>query len=155
MLRRPRPILNVASIGSCNKCASSVRVIWLASWLANDIYMQFNSTFRPAFWLRNPHAQTILAAKLRPQPKLLTSRERLELADGDFLDLAWLPEHGLTADAPLVLVLHGLNGSLESNYVRGLLRAVAAGNGRGLMLHFRGSAKPNRLPNSYHSGETG
>src|SRR5699024_1414514 len=103
----------------------------------------------------NPHAQTILAAKLRPQPKLLTSRERLELADGDFLDLAWLPEHGLTADAPLVLVLHGLNGSLESNYVRGLLRAVAAGNGRGLMLHFRGSAKPNRLPNSYHSGETG
>lgn len=114
-----------------------------------------DSSFRPVFWLKSPHAQTIFASKLRPSPKLTVEAERLELDDGDFLDLSWLPEQGHKTDAPVVVVLHGLNGGLESKYARGLLRQVAAHNGRGVLLHFRGADKPNRLPCSYHSGETG
>jgi hypothetical protein len=55
-----------------------------------------------------------------------------------------------------VLVLHGLEGSLESHYAAGLLNALAtAGYNAGLM-YFRGrSGEPNRLPRGYHSGETG
>lgn len=113
------------------------------------------SEFEPAPWLRNPHAQTVFASKFRPSPPLTVVPERLELDDGDFLDLSWLPERDLPADAPVVIVLHGLNGGLESRYARGLLRQVDAHAGRGLLLHFRGADKPNRLPNSYHSGETG
>jgi len=113
------------------------------------------SDFRPAFWLRGGHGQTIFAAKLRLRPELTVNPERLELDDGDFLDLSWLPEQGLPANAPVVIVLHGLNGGLDSNYARGLLRRIAAGGARGLLLHFRGADKPNRLPRSYHSGETG
>lgn len=113
------------------------------------------SEFEPAFWLRNPHAQTVFASKLRPQPPLAVERERIELDDGDFLDLSWLPERGLDDDAPIVIVLHGLNGSLESKYARGLLREVDAHGARGVLMHFRGAAEPNRLPRSYHSGETG
>src|SRR5699024_10504455 len=54
-----------------------------------------------------------------------------------------------------VVVLHGLGGSLASKYVRGILCAVGASHGRGVLMHFRGAAKPNRLARSYHSGETG
>src|SRR5699024_6012923 len=107
------------------------------------------------FWLRNAHAQTVFAAKLRPSPALSVVPERLELDDGDFLDLSWLPEHGQRDDAPVVIVLHGLNGNLQSRYARGLLRRLVVRGVRGVLLHFRGASKPNRLPRSYHSGETG
>jgi len=117
--------------------------------------MLVDSEFQPAFWLRNAHAQTVFASKLRPSPPLQIERERLELDDGDFLDLSWLPERGLDADAPIVIVLHGLNGTLESKYARGLLRQVDAHGARGVLMHFRGSLEPNRLPRGYHSGETG
>lgn len=116
--------------------------------------MLIKSDFKPAFWLRGPHAQTLFASQARPMPRLTTQPERLELADGDFLDLAWLPEADLPAEAPLVVVLHGLNGSLESKYARGLLQQVQAHGARGVLLHFRGAARPNRLPHNYHSGET-
>ena len=116
--------------------------------------MLTRSDFEPAFWLRNAHAQTVFASKVRPSPALEVERERLELDDGDFLDLSWLPERGLDADAPIVIVLHGLNGSLESKYARGLLRQADAHGARGVLMHFRGAAEPNRLARSYHSGET-
>jgi len=117
--------------------------------------MLIESEFKPAVWLRNAHAQTVFASKMRPSPPLVVEPERMELDDGDFLDLSWLPECGLGADAPIVIVLHGLNGSLESKYARGLMRQAHARGGRAVLLHFRGAAEPNRLPRSYHSGETG
>jgi predicted alpha/beta-fold hydrolase len=117
--------------------------------------MLTTSEFKPAFWLRNPHAQTLFASQARKSPPLTVAREQLELDDGDFLDLSWLPESDQADNAPLVVVLHGLAGSLESKYARGLLRQVAAHGGRGLLMHFRGASRPNRLERSYHSGETG
>ncbi|RJS91875.1 hydrolase [Salinisphaera sp. Q1T1-3] len=116
--------------------------------------MLTTSQFKPAFWLTNPHAQTLFASQARPMPALEVERERVELDDGDFLDLSWLPDPGLSDDAPIVVALHGLNGSLESKYARGLLRQCAAHGARGVLMHFRGAAEPNRLARSYHSGET-
>ncbi|MGH7310415.1 MAG: hydrolase, partial [Candidatus Rokuibacteriota bacterium] len=79
-------------------------------------------------------------------------RERLEMADGDFVDLDWLEGR---PEAPLVVVLHGLEGSVRSHYVVGLLREAAARGWRGVLLNFRScSGEPNRLPRFYHSGET-
>lgn len=88
---------------------------------------------------------------MRHRPQVALRRERLELPDGDFVDLDWTArEHG-----PVVIVLHGLEGSSNSKYVRGLLRAIDAAGWRGVVLHFRGcSGEPNRLARSYHSGET-
>ena len=56
----------------------------------------------------------------------------------------------------VVLVLHGLEGSLESHYTGGLLTALARdGYNAGLMYFRNCSEEPNRLARSYHSGETG
>ena len=55
-----------------------------------------------------------------------------------------------------VLILHGLEGSLESHYAAGLLACLAAHGFTAGLLYFRGrSGEPNRLARSYHSGETG
>lgn len=109
------------------------------------------SGFRPAWWLSRPHAQTLWAALARRSPPVSISRERVDLPDGDFIDLDWSGESG-----PVVLVLHGLQGSSRSSHVRGLLHALVRCGFRAVVMHFRGcSGEPNRLLRTYHSGETG
>jgi predicted alpha/beta-fold hydrolase len=52
-------------------------------------------------------------------------------------------------------VLHGLEGSCRSHYVRGLLTLARAAGWRAVALNFRScSGEPNRLPRFYHSGDT-
>jgi hypothetical protein len=82
-------------------------------------------------------------------------RERVVTPDGDFIDLDWLA--GVSAPgAPLLLVLHGLEGSGRSHYAAGLLREAGARGWRAAVLNFRScSGEMNRLPRFYHSGETG
>jgi len=110
--------------------------------------------FRPAWWLRGPHAQTIWGSLCRPAPRPQFHRQRLELPDGDFLDLDWGP--GVAPERPLVVMLHGLEGSARSSYVRGLTAALQRAGMQALLMHFRGcGGRPNRLPRTYHSGETG
>lgn len=109
------------------------------------------SDFRAPWWLKLAHLQTIFPTLLRRGPGIALLRERLELDDGDFLDLDWTPG----ADGPIVLVLHGLEGSSDSPYARGMLGAAHAHGWRGVVMHYRGcSGEPNRLPRSYHSGDT-
>lgn len=109
------------------------------------------SGFRPAWWLRGGHAQTVWPNLLRRRVPVAVRRERVVLPDGDFVDIDWAGGRG-----PVVIVLHGLAGSSESHYAGGLLRAVAARGWRGALMHFRGcSGEPNRLTRSYHAGDTG
>jgi hypothetical protein len=77
---------------------------------------------------------------------------RLELDDGDFLDLCWPRDH----DGPVVLIVHGLEGNLQSHYAAGTIAALQASGFQPLFMHLRGcSGTPNRLDRSYHSGDTG
>jgi uncharacterized protein len=109
------------------------------------------SSFQPPWWLRDGHAQTIAAALLRRRAELRWTRDRLELEDGDFLDLDWLrPGHPRVA-----ILLHGLEGSASAGYVRGMAAALAEDGWDVLAWSFRGcGGEPNRLPRFYHSGET-
>lgn len=113
------------------------------------------SDFRPAWWARGAHAQTLWPFLFRRKPSLPLRWERLELPDGDFLDLAWHSQTELPRQ-PLCVLLHGLEGSCRSHYLPGLMQTLAAAGWRVVVMHFRGcSGAVNRLPRSYHSGETG
>ena len=80
-------------------------------------------------------------------------RERVATSDGDFVDLDWADS--ARADAPLVLLLHGLEGSSSSHYVVGLARQALARGWRAVTLNFRScSGELNRLRPFYHSGHT-
>ena len=110
--------------------------------------------FRPAWWLPGPHLQTLWPVLFRRRGRPRLVRERLELPDGDFLDLDWNGPD--TPGAPLALLLHGLEGSSASPYAWGLLAAFLRRGWPAAVMHFRGcSGEPNRLARSYHSGETG
>ncbi len=111
-----------------------------------------HKSFKPAWWLPGPHLQTLGATLIRRKIKLDIQSERLELPEGDFVDLSWVGQN----KGPIVCVLHGLNGSVESSYAQGILQAISKRGWRAVLMHFRGcSGVPNRLARSYHAGETG
>lgn len=111
------------------------------------------SEFRAPAWLPSPHAQTIAGRVLRrPDPPAFT-RERWITPDDDFLDLDFAPPVG--ADAPIVLLLHGLEGSAQRGYAINTYGALAKHGVASVGLNFRScSGEPNRTARFYHSGET-
>jgi uncharacterized protein len=110
------------------------------------------SRFSAPWWLRNGHTQTILPALVTRTSPEKFERERLELADGDFLDLDWLR----SGHARLAILTHGLEGSSRADYICGFAAALAAAGWDVLAWNFRGcSGEPNRLLRYYHAGDTG
>lgn len=110
--------------------------------------------FTASPWVRNPHYQTLLGTLMDRSQRIPLQRERVPLADGDFIDLDWLlAPQGL---GPTVLILHGLEGSSRSPYIHRFLAACQTRQWPAVVMHFRGcSGEPNRLARGYHGGETG
>ncbi|MFO1314605.1 MAG: alpha/beta fold hydrolase [Burkholderiales bacterium] len=105
-------------------------------------------------WLPGGHAQTIYPYFL-PRPAVAYRRERIATHDGDFWDVDWLADRpGVAADAPLVVLFHGLEGGAGSHYALHLMALLAAHGWRGVVPHFRGcGGAPNTRPRAYHSGD--
>ena len=114
--------------------------------------MKKNVSFKPAWWLNNAHLQTIYPALFRRTIALSDVwRERLETPDKDFIDLDWCG----TGQKPLVILLHGLAGSSDSGYIKGLQKILQDQGYRSVALNFRGcSGQSNNLARCYHSGDT-
>ncbi len=114
------------------------------------------SSFKSAWWLPNSHLQTLWSALFRRIPDLKLNNLSLTLDDGDFIDLGVSQNiAGQTNDRPIVLILHGLEGSLLSPYAKPLIKTLQEQGYGVYFMHFRGcSGEPNALARSYHSGET-
>lgn len=109
--------------------------------------------FKTAWLFRNPHFQTIWPALFRYVPKPAYTRERIELRDGDFIDIDWCGSS--KSNTPVVLLFHGLEGSSDSPYIRGMVNSLLDLGYRCAAINFRGcSGDLNRLQRSYHSGAT-
>jgi uncharacterized protein len=110
-----------------------------------------NSDYRAPWWLPGGHLQTIVPSLFRRVPVVTAERERLELEDGDFLDLAW---SGKTSKR-LAILSHGLEGNCDAAYIQGMARALVREGYDALAWNFRGcGTEPNRLLSFYHSGAT-
>lgn len=109
------------------------------------------STYRSPAYLPGAHLQTIFPTIFRRVAHVTKHQERLELADGDFLDLEW---SGKLAKR-LVILCHGLEGKPRATYVQGMARALTKRGYDVLAWAYRGcGAETNRLPAFYHSGKT-
>jgi len=109
------------------------------------------SEFKPLCYLSNRHLQTILANIIHPAFPAVT-KQRLELEDGDFIDLLWSE----TRAPQTLLILHGLEGSIHSAYAKRILNYCNHQKIAAVFMHFRGcGGELNRKLRGYHSGETG
>lgn len=108
--------------------------------------------FAPPRWLADRHLQTLWRSSIRRPPAADFVDEKLATPDGDFLDLLVLRGE---PDSPVVLLLHGLEGSARSNYVRGAAARFAARGWTVVACEHRGcGARPDRAPRLYHAGDT-
>ncbi|OOZ80173.1 alpha/beta hydrolase [Solemya velum gill symbiont] len=107
------------------------------------------SQFRPTWWLKSPHLQTFWPVFFARQ-RFEGRKERFDLPDGDFVDLVWGE-----GDGPLVMVVHGLEGSIDSHYAAAMMNSLQMSGYSAVFMHLRGcSGEPNRFDRAYHSGDT-
>ncbi|MEH6764365.1 MAG: alpha/beta fold hydrolase [Aequorivita antarctica] len=111
------------------------------------------SNYKPLFPFKNGHFSTIYSAKLRPSPNLVQQRERLQLPDGDFMDIDWS-----FADKPsqkVAILLHGLEGNAQRTYMKGQARILNQNGWDAAAVNFRGcSGEDNLSYQSYNAGKT-
>ncbi|MEA3286377.1 MAG: alpha/beta fold hydrolase [Candidatus Marinimicrobia bacterium] len=110
----------------------------------------YPAKYEPAVWLPNPHFQTIYASLLMFAPLPAYRREIIDLPDHDVIAADWLDgEEG----QPLFILVHGMEGSSESNYARLLMNACHKLGWNGVVLHMRScGGLLNRRRNFYHAG---
>lgn len=107
--------------------------------------------YRAPAWLPGGHAQTIWPLLIKPRAMALR-RERWETPDGDFIDVDHLDG---PAEAPLLVLFHGLEGSARSHYAISVAAACRRQGWRLALPHFRGcSGELNARPRAYHSGDS-
>ncbi len=105
--------------------------------------------YKPSLFFKNAHVHTIYPALFRKPKRIAWKRTRLELPDGDFLDLDW---HNQNAEK-LVVLGHGLEGSSNSSYNLAAAHLFFQNGFDVLAWNHRGcSGEINRLPRMYHHG---
>ncbi|PKA98061.1 hypothetical protein B0O79_1741 [Flavobacteriaceae bacterium MAR_2009_75] len=112
-----------------------------------------SSEYRPPFYFRQGHISTIYSGLFRKVTNLTQKRERIELPDGDFLDLDW--SFSKKKPQKVAILLHGLEGNGQRPYITGSAKTFNENNIDSCAVNFRGcSGETNRLFRSYHSGAT-
>src|SRR5437773_2181253 len=91
--------------------------------------------FKAPWWLPSPHPQTIAGRFVRRPLPIALKRERLTTPDDDFVDLDFAPR--ISDRAPIVLVLHGLEGSALRGYAYNTYAALASHGVSSVGLNFR------------------
>jgi len=130
------------------------------------------SEFKAPLYIRNPHIQTLWPALMRNPPLPKRRVERLNLSDGDFLELDIVEEESVDTEpvgknftqhrtqntnkqqANAVLLIHGLSGSSDSQYIVGLQSILKQHGVTSIAMNFRGAKSPNNLAKGYHSGSS-
>lgn len=110
-----------------------------------------NSNYRPRGILRSAHFQTIYPTLFRSVQCTPYQRERIYTDDKDFLDLDWAIHH----TGRLAILCHGLEGSTDTHYMRGMTLACKTAGWDTLGFNYRGCGGPiNQKSHGYTAGGT-
>lgn len=112
--------------------------------------MRKDTDFLPAWWLPNRHLQSCYSSIFSYRANVTLRWEEMILPDGDFIDIVWAGK----TDDPIVILLHGLEGSVYSHYIQLMLDSLVKSNWQAVVMHYRTcSGRINRLPQSYNGGD--
>ena len=113
-------------------------------------------TYTPAWWVPGAHLRTLWGKLVRRPPPLATRVERWSTPDGDELELHRVePIDRGAAHGGRILVLHGLEGTIQSHYLRGILtQARRQGWAADALLFRTCNGEVPHARRLYHSGET-
>lgn len=108
-----------------------------------------DESYKPRLLLRNGHLNTLNAYLFRKQKHPAFIRERITTPDDDFLDLDRITQ----GSRKLAILLHGLEGSTNSQYIIGMTNNLAHAGYDVIALNHRScSGEMNLKKSFYHSG---
>ncbi len=111
------------------------------------------SAYQPKHVFKSNHFSTIYAGLLRKVNGVVQKRERMNLPDGDFLDLDW--SFASKPGEKLIILIHGLEGNAQRPYMLGSAKIFNQYGFDAVCVNLRScSGEPNLLYRSYHSGAT-
>lgn len=109
------------------------------------------STYKRPFYLSNKHLETIIPSLFREIKDVVYQRERIDTPDEDFLDLDWLRG----GNSKLVIISHGLEGSADRHYAKGMAKYYFQNGWDALAWNCRTcSGELNKTAKFYHHGAT-
>ncbi len=109
------------------------------------------SSYKRPWYFPNAHMETIVPSLYYKVDGVYFERERLELSDGDFLDLDWIKQ----GSKKLIVLSHGLEGSSDRHYIKRPAKLFSSLGWDILAWNNRScSGEMNRLPRFYHHGAT-
>lgn len=112
---------------------------------------RLHAGYEAPWWLPGAHLQTIVPSLSRRHRRVTLENERLELPDGDFLDLEWKRD----GRKRLAILCHGLEADAGASYIQMTARILSEHGWDILAWSYRGCGEEmNRLPRFYHSGAT-
>ena len=112
-----------------------------------------SSNYKPPFFFRNGHFSTIYAGIWRKIIDFSQKRERIDLPDGDFLDLDW--SFSVSQTQKVVILIHGVEGNAQRAYIKGSAKEFNRNGYDACAINLRGcSGETNNLYRSYHAGAT-
>ncbi|BEI82219.1 hypothetical protein CcaverHIS002_0300870 [Cutaneotrichosporon cavernicola] len=119
----------------------------VSAWVDKNV-PSLKGTFTPSWWLPNGHLQTayIVMGDFSKVDRVDYVRTMLRLPDGGTISLDITPPNHLElpADAPTLVVCHGLTGNANESYVRNVLnwaikpQSEGGIGARGVVVNFRG-----------------
>ena len=110
------------------------------------------STYKPKRPFTNGHLNTIYAAKIRKVKGLSYHRERIDLSDGDFLDIDFSFAQSKSTST-IAIIVHGLEGHAKRPYMQGTASLLNKQGFDCASINLRGcSGEDNAKIRSYHSG---
>jgi len=130
------------------------RLAWRVALLYSEFMAGEMEKFEPHALLKSGHAMTIASAFVRRRFDLPPAEERLFQVDPESRILGkchWQP--GKRRDAPVIAIVHGLEGSSESNYVCGIAEKAFRKGFHAVRLNQRNCGGTEALtPTLYNSG---
>lgn len=119
-------------------------------------FKTFEADFRPRRFLRGAHVQTIASFFLPRQFSLSASETRLIEVEPGVKVLCHCHWQQKRESALTIIIVHGLEGSSESNYMLGIAeKGLAAGMNVVRMNQRTCGGKDQLAPTLYHSGRSG
>jgi predicted alpha/beta-fold hydrolase len=107
--------------------------------------------YTPPFFLFNRHFETIYPALIRKVDFSFEKKELIPTPDDDVLEIAL----SSCNSEKLVIISHGLEGSMERPYIRGMAKACLENGFDVMAWNYRGCGmEMNRQLRFYHSGAT-
>ncbi|WP_378180689.1 YheT family hydrolase [Aquimarina sp. SS2-1] len=111
------------------------------------------SKYVPPYFFRNGHFSTIYPNLLRKVTGIHQKRERVELQDGDFIDIDWSYASDTKSGQKVAVLIHGLEGNAQRQYIVGLAKHLNNNEWDVAAVNLRNcSGEVNRLYRSYNAG---